>query len=709
MSSFKKILIGAIVIALLVAVYQTARRVVAEQRNTTVEIVADLDDFRDMSYNMDMPLEEVSEKLRSVGANSVAVSETTINKLQQSGHITFYSGADITLLDINNKYKLLAHYMKDYIQNNSIDVANATVIFTEDVKIYEFLKESLENRFGESVHTHDSSAEDLREYYLRSSIPFEFPGQSVSYAILVKRNPDKIESVGVGIRREDLDNAKKLGFTNIVPRIENYDRLSFDDVDNLFNTLKEYKVRTIIFNGTQVLGYDSKDKEEEKLKYIGDTFSKDGSEIITAILEKPAETDLETVQKGITSLAKYSSYKNSKVYSIDPAQLARISPRDMAEQWGRAISQRNVRIIYLRPLTASYKVADENFKGTLESVNEIRNRINYMNMKIGTAKGFGEINQNILVQLIIAIGTIAGGFLILQSLFKEKKWLYILFVLGMVVLIGLYVSPNIYKVFGDLMNKAIAFAAATIFPSLSAIYLLYIYNKYSKSKKLTLLELMKNSTAIFIIAILISVVGGVYVGAILSGSEYILKLDTFRGVKLSFIIPILFFIGAYILKIGIFTDKEERPLGVILQSNKLLNTTITVKYGAAVALILIVMAVLILRSGNNLITSVSSAELIIRNFLEKYLVARPRTKELIAFPILMLIGILSNYKHKQLAFLAMIIGMIGIEGVVNSFCHIRMPILITTISSIYSLIFGIIIGTIMMVIIYKAIDSKSKA
>lgn len=47
------------------------------------------------------------------------------------------------------------------------------------------------------------------------------------------------------------------------------------------------------------------------------------------------------------------------------------------------------------------------------------------------------------------------------------------------------------------------------------------------------------------------------------------------------------------------------------------------------------------------------------------------------------------------------VSMIGIENVINSFCHIRMPVLITSLSTIYSLIFAIIIGSICIVIIDK--------
>ena len=107
-------------------------------------------------------------------------------------------------------------------------------------------------------------------------------------------------------------------------------------------------------------------------------------------------------------------------------------------------------------------------------------------------------------------------------------------------------------------------------------------------------------------------------------------------------------------------------------------------------------------------SSASSIELMFRNFLEKYLVARPRTKELIAFPLLMLIPYFASIKSKEFSFFTMGVAMIGIENVINSFCHIRMPILVTTLSTIYSLIFAIIIGSICVVVIEKLVKRLVK-
>ena len=200
-------------------------------------------------------------------------------------------------------------------------------------------------------------------------------------------------------------------------------------------------------------------------------------------------------------------------------------------------------------------------------------------------------------------------------------------------------------------------------------------------------------------------VGGLFVGAILSDSKYILKIDTFRGVKLSFLLPLVFFACAFVIKLGMFNDKDGKPLSIGLQTNKLLNTTVTVKYVAAVGIVLVALLLVILRSGNNLVSSVSSIELVFRNFLEKYLVARPRSKELIAFPLLMLVLYTAIKGNKQFYFLVALGGMVGIENVVNSFCHIRMPVMVTLLSTTYSLIFGIIVGSILILVIDNILKS----
>jgi len=682
MSKLRKILLGIIAVGIVLAGLQITLRVVAEQRNTVVEIVADLDSFASMAKKMNKEESEVLKELRIAGVNSIAVSETTIGKLVESGKIQVFKNSEIK----NNFLNMQALFknINKYVNENGNDYTDLNLITTDDVELYNFLKKSLNDRY--SGRTTNFEVEGL-------------------YGVLIDYHIATLENVSLGIMEADLEDVSKMNFTNVVPRIQNYRDLTIEQIDEIYTMLKKYKVRTIIFAGNEVLGYDSEDKDYEKIKYIGEKFSEPGQEIITAILEKPSDTSLESAQRGITKLAEYSNYVNTKVFSVDEGQLSKLSVADIVDQWGRAISQRNARIIYLRPVNTSYKTAEQNFKSTKEAVVEISNRIEYMGMKKGIAKGFGQVNQNVIVKFMIALATFSAGILILTYFFNKNWWMYIGLLLGGLVIIAAYALPVIYDNFGALMDKFFAFAAANIFPSLAAVYLLHVYKK-NESKKLTISQLIRESILTIVLAAIIAVIGGIFVGAILSSSKYILKLDTFSGVKLSFLLPLVFFGVAFVLKLGIFTDKDGKPLNVWLQTNKLINTTVTVKYVIAAGVILLGLLIVVLRSGNT--SSASSIELAFRSFLEKYLIARPRTKELIAFPILMLIVMFATYKSKALFFLAAVVGMIGIEDIVNSFCHIRMPVLVTTLSSTYSLIFGIIIGSIIVVIIKKLLKINWK-
>ena len=83
-----------------------------------------------------------------------------------------------------------------------------------------------------------------------------------------------------------------------------------------------------------------------------------------------------------------------------------------------------------------------------------------MGMQKGVAKGFGKINQNITVKVIISIAIFAAGILIL-TYFIDKNWLmYIALGLGIVCICGIYYTPFIYSSFETLINKFFAFCAA---------------------------------------------------------------------------------------------------------------------------------------------------------------------------------------------------------------------------------------------------------
>ena len=92
----RKILLGIIVVGLIVAGFQITLRVVAEQRNTVVEIVADLDSFISLGKKMNKNEVELLKELRMAGVNSIAVSEATIQQLSEAGKIQVYENGCVS-------------------------------------------------------------------------------------------------------------------------------------------------------------------------------------------------------------------------------------------------------------------------------------------------------------------------------------------------------------------------------------------------------------------------------------------------------------------------------------------------------------------------------------------------------------------------------------------------------------------------------------
>ena len=111
MSKLRKILLGIIVVGIIIAGFQITLRVASEQRNTVVEIVADLESFISMSKKMNKDENELLKELRVAGVNSIAVSETTVEQLAEAGKIQVYENSQI-----KNKLALLAIFVQKIYQ-----------------------------------------------------------------------------------------------------------------------------------------------------------------------------------------------------------------------------------------------------------------------------------------------------------------------------------------------------------------------------------------------------------------------------------------------------------------------------------------------------------------------------------------------------------------------------------------------------------------
>jgi hypothetical protein len=115
------------------------------------------------------------------------------------------------------------------------------------------------------------------------------------------------------------------------------------------------------------------------------------------------------------------------------------------------------------------------------------------------------------------------------------------------------------------------------------------------------------------------------------------------------------------------------------------------------------------RTGNDSGVGPSGGEMVFRNLLDRFLYVRPRTKEfVIGHPLLFLgIGMLQRFRRIQASphietyppgafsgwiVLALMLGAIGQTSVVNTLCHLHIPVVLSLARAVEGLVIGCIIG-----------------
>jgi len=191
--------------------------------------------------------------------------------------------------------------------------------------------------------------------------------------------------------------------------------------------------------------------------------------------------------------------------------------------------------------------------------------------------------------------------------------------------------------------------------------------------------------------IILNIIGELYIGifllvGLLADYRFMSGIETFPAIKLALLIPMAIVALFFILQQGKGNIKQR------LQQFFSIEVKLSV---VAIGLLALgALVVLVARSGNFSIP-VPGFEKSFRGLLETLLFIRPRTKEfLIGYPfIFMAIFFLRQGQNKWIWILAAI-GSIGPISVLNSFCHIHTPLMVSVVRTINGLVLGIIIGAI---------------
>jgi hypothetical protein len=195
-----------------------------------------------------------------------------------------------------------------------------------------------------------------------------------------------------------------------------------------------------------------------------------------------------------------------------------------------------------------------------------------------------------------------------------------------------------------------------------------------------------------IVSTAISATGGLLIHAGMWNARTLLHIDQYRGVTLALALPVLL-VAAYVWHSESLQDAWDSGRGELagFWQRFVELWTAPIRYGDIAVILLAVgaLGIVLLRSGNEGPVGVIGAEGSLRQWLESALAIRPRTKELLGHPLLVLF-LMSIPWRTRVSLLLALGGILGQVSVLNTFEHLHTPLLIT----LHRVSLGVLIGVI---------------
>ncbi|MGB3368659.1 MAG: DUF5693 family protein [Acidaminobacteraceae bacterium] len=679
-------------------------KVQVERLAKSVEVNIDYYEADLLAKQSDMELVEWLREFKSMGIYGVAIEEESLKTMKQDmKKLQYHLSSEI----LNDIYRT-ENYSKEL--NNMIDKGKIDkydiIIESNDEDIEAFLLNGLKSRYTSEFYTYvagdtsyivlDGTLKDA--YFSEVQIGTDYTEKRVALPEIIVAS--KLEDIGFGFDSKKIEIIQDAGLNPLL-RPRNYERYATKLIEAYDKDVKKYDadITSIIAIGSSILGNDGSVSQTEKIyEYLSD------EDIPVGLIETTVQRG-NIEQNGIEQMVTYLDYSAVRTFSLIEYLQLRYKyynysgAEEIENTIYRAVTERNIRNIYFRPFLKSKKIYVTDVEEYRNTFKRLEVRLADHNFKFGRASVMNYNKISIFNVGMMALGLLAFGVLLLKLIFRIGERLELLILgLGTVgILPALFIAPN-------LVSKILALLSSIIMPSLAIVLLLeYSRTRLEDSKVYRLKEIMLNATAVLLLGVLISVLGGLYISAILSGSEYMLEMSIFRGVKISQLLPMGVFVVAYVVNFGYKRDANEEVtrFSYFNDLKRLINENIKVIYVLIGTVILAIGYVYIARTGHETNIQPSNLEMIFRNFLEVKLLARPRNKEfLIAFPGLVLMVYLICKKYKSAVFPLALISLIGFTSVVNTFSHLRTPLYLSALRTVFSGLFGLIIGLVGTLLIH---------
>ncbi|MBU1109360.1 MAG: polysaccharide pyruvyl transferase family protein [Candidatus Riflebacteria bacterium] len=639
--AFWLILLPLLIPGMLVAAWRCLFRNIAERQNVYVETVVDFEEIRQLAREEGWSLADLFAALHANGASSVAVSEDTLASLESEGKITVMNSKDIRKLSLNE---------------------NLEFELPAGVRTIGALW----------VHSEFSELLDRIEQHLSWKIaPDRLMRIHRNLLLINKSSRGFRERVGLGFSSEYFQQAHDAGL-GLVVRVFNYPGLTAEAAARIVNAIPSpASVSALLFAEEEMLGVRG------ELKAIIEQFRSRSYRV--GWVEFNLQDGIEAYLKGLAASRPFV-----RVHSITRKEVDQVYnvPRSVA-RWVRAVKDRSMKMLYIRCFFQDDKRFIENLvKFNLDYINKTAQALELAGFKIAADDAqrlhdprhlVGRMSRFEIVS--IGLSLLLGVIILLRiSFFGElsEKWCFVAFAAA---LAGFVLLTSQYFIALTGLAGAVAY---------SCIGVIWAMKGLEGDKKRSFWQILPG----FVLKMVMpSVFGGLLIAGIYSEIEYLLKFEQFRGIKLAFILPLLF-TGLWALRAygrGIFSllHRPVNPVGVFMLSALAAGTFLY-----------------LLRSGNATFLKPSEIEDMFRTFLEDTLIARPRNKEfLVGYPAaLLFIFFYLRNKFTILPLLAIFMQM-GQVSALNSLCHFHTPLHLSLLRIFNGLWTGVLVGLAVVLVV----------
>jgi len=644
-------------VGLLAALFALHRRINAEHSSRAVDIVVDYNEMVNLAGVSGQTLDQVLTEMKTNGATAVGLPEETLSTLETQGEIQRLPRPG----------------------GNGLQPATLPTGWNTGDQIF-------------TVQSMTPSAQNLVVNGLKriySANNFALLG---STKLIIRGARDTVSELGLGLAPGKVRHITDAGL-RVIPRLRGGAGITKASLPAILDAVKQVLPATrsgaagtvVIFDGTSIPGY--RPGSDELIKLLCERMDTDG--LVYGAVEFAK-------QKGDEDLGRLLDGSLVRVHSISLDELSTLKPSQAVQRFALAVKDRNIRVLYTRmPQVAT----DSPQVAALDYVGMIRRELNKEGFTVSTgspAHPFMPLHIPRLITMLIYAGAGAGFLFWMLTLLPVElpEWMRryaIMKVVGVLVLAALFcavaTSAGIVSTIG---HTLFGLLAAVGFPLLALTWSYRVVTELTERRPAHPWGIAIRTLTL---ATLITLIGGLFVAAILSDARAMVKVYQFAGIKVALALP-LFLLAGLMVTDGVARSGDTISSFVARCRARWQEFTSQPLYLWSVLLTLaglVAVALLLVRSGNEGVT-VSTTELKMRAMLEQFMIARPRTKEFaIGHPLFLLSMLSAARGWRTLALLLLLGGAIGQVDVLNTYCHGHTPVLLSFLRTVNGLWLGILL------------------